>query len=114
MKDFASPCRLAVLLSLTLLALPAPSRAFGQESAPIARKVVLRVAPKYPELAKESGVQGNVKAEVLVAPSGAAKQIAFKGGHPLLIQAAQKALQGWRWEPAAHESHEMIELRFTP
>jgi outer membrane biosynthesis protein TonB len=55
-----------------------------------------------------------VRAEVLVAANGKVKSVEVKGGHPLLGQAAQNALAQWTWEPAAHETHESVELRFNP
>jgi len=42
------------------------------------------------------------------------KSVEVKGGHPLFVQAAQNALREWKWEPAAHETDEIVELRFTP
>lgn len=58
-------------------------------------------------------IQGSVRAEVLVAPNGTVKSVEIKGGHPLFVQAAQNALREWKWEPAGHESHELVELKFT-
>jgi TonB family protein len=58
-------------------------------------------------------LQGNVKADVVVAPNGSVKSIEIKGGHPLLGQAAQNALREWKWEPAPHETHEAVELKFN-
>jgi len=31
-----------------------------------------------------------------------------------VAQAAQRAVEKWKWAPAAHESTEAIELRFNP
>jgi TonB family protein len=59
-------------------------------------------------------IQGVVRADVTVAPNGKVKSIDLKGGHPLLGQAAQDALRQWKWEPAARESIESVELRFHP
>lgn len=58
-------------------------------------------------------IQGSVRADVLVAPNGTVKSIEIKGGHPLLVQSAQIALHEWKWEPAPHETHEFVELKFT-
>lgn len=58
-------------------------------------------------------LQGSVKADVLVAPNGTVKSIQIKGGHPLLGQAAESAIREWKWEPTPHETHEIIELKFT-
>ncbi len=78
------------------------------------RKVVSRVVPKYPSLARTMNLQGVVRADVLVAPNGSVKLVEVKGGHPLLAQAAQTALREWKWEPAPRETHESVEIRFSP
>src|ERR1700726_2435819 len=78
------------------------------------RKVVIRVVPKYPSLARTMNLQGVVRADVLVAPNGSVKLVEVKGGHPLLAQAAQTALREWKWEPAPRETHESVEIRFSP
>jgi TonB family protein len=85
----------------------------GQTAAGGARKVLVRVAPQYPSTARSLNLQGVVKADVLVAPNGTAKSIEIKGGHPLFVQSAQNALREWKWEPSAHETHEIVELKFT-
>jgi outer membrane biosynthesis protein TonB len=42
------------------------------------------------------------------------KSIDIKGGHPILAQAAQKAVYSWKWEPAPHETTELLEVKFNP
>jgi hypothetical protein len=42
------------------------------------------------------------------------KAVDVKGGHPVLAQAAMNAVLRWRWEAATHESHEVVELKFSP
>jgi TonB family protein len=59
-------------------------------------------------------LEGVVKVDTLVAPDGSVKSVEVKGGHPVLTQAALNAVRRWRWEPAAHESHEVVEIKFTP
>jgi TonB family protein len=98
------------VLSVLILA---PKYAAPQESSAGGRKIVVRIAPQYPNLARSMNLQGSVKADVLVAPNGTVKSIEIKGGHPLLGQAAQNALREWKWEPAAHETRESVELKFT-
>ena len=73
-----------------------------------------RVVPAYPELARAMNVRGIVRLDVLVAPNGTIKSVKVIGGHPVLVQAAERAVQKWKWEPAGHESNEAIELRFNP
>jgi outer membrane biosynthesis protein TonB len=55
-----------------------------------------------------------VKVEALVAADGSVKGVDVKGGHPVLAQAAMNAVRRWKWEVAAHESHEVVELKFSP
>jgi TonB family protein len=78
------------------------------------RKILIRITPQYPSLAHSMHIQGSVKTDVLVAPDGTVISVEVKGGHPLLAQSAQNALRGWKWEPAPHQTHEIVELRFTP
>ncbi len=101
---------LLVVAPLTFFASYAPA----QETAEVTRKVVTKVVPQIPNLARSLHLQGNVRADVLVAANGKVKSVEVKGGHPLLGQAAQNALSQWTWEPAAHETHESVELRFNP
>jgi len=59
-------------------------------------------------------VRGIVRLEVLVAPNGTVKSVKVIGGHPVLAQAAERAVQKWKSERVEHESKEAIELRFNP
>jgi outer membrane biosynthesis protein TonB len=56
--------------------------------------------------------QGKVKADVLVAPNGGVESVEIRGGYPLLVQSAQNALKEWKWEPAPHATHEIVEVKF--
>jgi TonB family protein len=106
---------IAVGVFVLLPLLPVISNdAYAQESAEAGRKVVAKVVPQYPGLARSMRIQGNVRADVLVAANGKVKSVEMKGGHPLLVQSAEDALRQWKWEPSSHDSHEIVELRFTP
>lgn len=109
MRNKIAALALVITLTLTL----APGSLPAQEHSE-ARKILTRLAPQYPALAHSMHIQGNVKADVLVAPNGTVKSVQVKGGHPLLAQSAMDALRQWKWEPAAHETHETVELKFTP
>jgi TonB family protein len=107
--------RIAVALFVLLAILRfAPSGASAQESSDSGRKLVTKVIPQYPGLARSMRIQGNVKADLLVAPNGKVKSVEVTGGHPVLVQSAEDALRQWKWEPASHETHETVELKFTP
>lgn len=85
----------------------------GQQST-TPRKILERKAPAYPALARGMALQGIVKVDATVGPDGTVKDVAIKGGHPVLAQAAANAVRQWRWEPTAHESHEVVDLKFSP
>jgi len=92
----------------------APLYAPAQESPEAVRKVVTRVTPQYPNLARSVNLKGTVKMVVLVEPNGLPKSMEVKGGNPVLVQAAEKALRQWKWEPAGQATSEVIDLRFDP
>lgn len=106
--------RVAAALCMALLsALVQVPATFGQqEQAESSRKILNRVTPRYPEIARTMNLKGNVKAEAVVLPNGVVKSVAVKGGHPLLVRAAEDAIYKWRWAPAPHETREPIEVRF--
>jgi TonB family protein len=82
-------------------------------SAQDKRAVKQRGAVSYPDLAKKMNVQGIVKVEVVVLPSGAVKSAKAIGGHPLLIDAAVNAAKNFKFEPAAGETKEEIPFNFA-
>ena len=90
-----------------------PSSLPAQESN-AKRRLVQQSTPAYPALAHSMALQGVVKIEAVVASDGSVKEVAVKGGHPVLAQAAANAVRHWRWEPAGHESHEVVEVKFSP
>jgi TonB family protein len=104
--------RIAILAVFVASLMFAPGRILAQDHVEGARKIVTRAAPVYPGLARSMNIQGSVKADVLVAPNGTVKSVEIKGGHPLLVQAAQNALREWKWEPGPRETHEIVELKF--
>lgn len=101
----------AVLLALTFAWAPVQSHA--QDNAG-KRRIVVRVTPVYPQLARNMGLEGVVKIDALVNPDGSVKNLEIKGGAPVLVEAATSAVRKWRWEPAVHESHELVEVKFSP
>lgn len=103
----------------TLLLLAAITIAFstisqGQESADASRKVLTQTPAVYPTLARSMNIHGIVKLEVQVAPNGSVKKVDVKGGHPLLTQSAVTAVGHWRFEPAPHDTKELVEVKFEP
>ena len=111
MKSLLRQGVFGTLLLAAMLAL-VPLQSPAQDSAK--RRVLDRPAPIYPALGRSMALQGIVKVDALVAPDGTVKSAEVKGGHPVLAQAAINAVRRWKWETSTHESHEVIELRFSP
>lgn len=106
------PTALFLALLSVLVLVPAT---FGQQELTEGnRKVVSRVMPQYPEMARTMNLKGSVKAEAVVQPNGLVKSVEVKGGHPVLVRAAQDAIYKWKWAPASHETREPIEVKFDP
>lgn len=67
-----------------------------------APQVLSRVEPQYPEMAREAGVDGTVKMQVLVCRNGLIYDIKVVPGKtvPMLEGAARDAVRNWRFKPA--------------
>jgi len=86
--------------------------AWGQDL--VNRKTKSKVAPTYPELAKNMNIMGVVKVDITVAPNGTIKNAKLIGGHPVLANAALDAVRKWRYEAGPEESAGIVEFRFDP
>jgi len=76
------------------------------------RKALAKPQPEYPELARKLRLSGAVKIEVVIAPNGQVKETKTLGGHPVLADAAVRALKGWKFEAASGETTEILEFKF--
>jgi TonB family protein len=104
---------LLILLSCCCF-VPAGMAQSQQSSSEVGRKLVRKVDPSYPEMAKKANLSGTVKVMASVAPDGTVKAVDPVGGSPLLVQAAQNAIIRWKFAPASAETKELIELHFHP
>src|SRR5207245_5388709 len=89
---------IAILALSSLLVFTSTFSRAQQEQSESKRKVVTRVVPAYPDLARRMNVRGTVKLEAVVARKGNVKSLQVRGGHPLLTEATQTAIRNWRWE----------------
>lgn len=76
------------------------------------RKILTKVDPVYPELAKRMHLGGVVKVEAIVRPNGNVKSTRVVGGNPVLIESATDAIRKWKFENASSESTEIVQLTF--
>jgi len=84
----------------------APSSQEAEESLLIriggnvqAAKIIQRVQPVYPPLARQTRTQGTVRLHAIVRKDGTIKKLEVVSGHPLLQQAALDAVKQWRYAP---------------
>lgn len=86
----------------------------AQTQGELNRKIKAKVAPTYPEAARQLEITGTVRIQVLVAPNGEVEDAKVVGGHPLLVKAAMDALKKWKFEPASESSTGIVEFKFEP
>lgn len=75
-------------------------------------KLVQKVQPVYPPLARQARISGTVRLEAIIARDGSIQNLRVIEGHPLLVQAALDAVRRWRYEPTLlnNEPVEVITL----
>jgi TonB family protein len=66
-------------------------------------KLINRVQPIYPTLARQTGIQGVVKLHAILGKDGSVQQLQVLSGHPLLVQAALDAVRQWIYQPTLLE-----------
>jgi len=78
------------------------------------RKIAIRINPPYPALARTMNLTGKVRLQAVVLGNGKVKSLEVLGGNPVLVQSAQTAVRGWRWEKLDRETTELVEVNFMP
>ena len=64
-----------------------------------AARLVNKVQPIYPPLARQTRISGTVKLHAIIGKDGTVQQLQMVSGHPLLVQAALDAVRQWRYQP---------------
>lgn len=73
-----------------------PVRVGGRVRAP---RLINKVAPSYPTLARQTRVQGDVVVDAVIDAEGNVIQVQVVSGPPLLLAAAMEAVREWKYEP---------------
>lgn len=81
-------------------------------------KIIRRIIPVYPPLARQARVQGTVRLLGVIAKDGTIQQLQVLSGHPLLVPAAVEAVKQWLYRPTllngeAVEVMAPIDVNFT-
>jgi protein TonB len=61
--------------------------------------LISRKDPEYPQLAKQSGAQGEVVLAAMIGVDGKVKNVKVVSGPPLLRNAAIQAVKQWVYKP---------------
>jgi TonB family protein len=96
---------------------PSPSATPSPVREPSPNRLLHRVDPKYPELAKSQHIQGAVELEAQVLGDGTVGNVAVLRGDPLLAEAAASAVKQWKYQPysvngRSVERQERITVKF--
>ncbi len=102
-----------LLFGLALLFASA-GKAQTQASSDSTRRVVRKIVPNYPELAKKMNLTGTVRVLATVSPDGTVRSLQAMGGSPVLIKATEDSVYKWKFATAATETKEVVELHFNP
>ena len=81
-------------------------------------KLTNRVRPDYPALARQARIQGTVRFQTLIGTDGQVKGLSLVSGHPLLMAAAQDAIQQWVYQPTLLNGNPvevvtLVDINFT-
>ena len=64
-----------------------------------AAKIVSKVNPTYPLLARQTHISGTVRLHAIIGKDGSVQRLEVISGHPLLVQSALDAVYQWRYQP---------------
>src|SRR5262245_19444020 len=82
-------------------ATPAPDAVVRLTSKLTQGRVLRRVQPPYPVIAKQAHIQGSVQVQIEISDEGAVTHVTLLSGHPLLRDAALQAAKQWLFIPTA-------------
>ena len=93
----------AVNESLSHIARPAPpavtTKPAFRTSSMLQGRLVRRVDPVYPALARYVRIQGQVVLAATISKTGTIEHLQVLSGHPMLVNAALEAVSQWRYRP---------------
>ena len=97
----APPVIAAGNAALPELAVPAAKPASPRQigGAVVAGRLVRRVDPVYPDLARRAHIGGTVVLNAVIRPDGKVGAVQVVSGNPLLARAAVDAVRQWRYDP---------------
>ena len=97
---------------------PQPAKPIQIGGNVLEAKLVNRVMPLYPPLARQARISGTVRLEGIISRDGRVVNLQVISGHPLLIKAAVDAVRQWIYRPTLLNGQPVeviapIDVRFT-
>jgi TonB family protein len=108
LRSLALPA-VALVFCLTSALVPA---SLAQKPSKPGRKVISDVKPVYPPTLKSMHIEGLVRLTAIVLPNGSVVAVEVKGGNPILVENAVKAVKAWRYAPGPNQTEEEVVLNF--
>jgi TonB family protein len=81
--------------------------------AQFAPRILRRVEPVYPPLARTMRIQGTVRLQAAIDLDGSVAALKLISGHPLLVDAAMDAAKQYRYEPVSRWTIMPISITFS-
>ena len=119
---FRSGRRLLMATGLGILLVAAPqSKAQDKkpesksDAAPsVARKLVHKIEPAYPQDLKRRNIGGTVKLDLRISANGSVEKVAIVGGNPILADSAAHAVKQWQYAPYSGTTSMLLNVDFNP
>ena len=92
-------CLLFLIFLTSLASSQAVPRGVRVGAGVMADRLLKRVPPDYPPLARQARIQGSVILKVRISKSGDVENIQLVSGHPMLAPAAIEAVKQWKYDP---------------
>ena len=99
---------------LCLVMAPLTTTFAPAQNNPTLRKLVYKVAPKYPRELRQNAIGGVVRLSISISPNGSVGKISPIGGNPILVDAATLAVRQWKYVPAERPTTTEVQLDFIP
>jgi TonB family protein len=71
----------------------------------VAAKILRRIQPEYPDIARREHLQGTVRLHAVIAKDGTIRMLRVLTGYCSLAEAAMKAVRQWRYTPTLLEGN---------
>jgi protein TonB len=85
--------------SVVAAPVPVPAKRVRISEGVSAGRLIDRVEPEYPRIAKSARIQGAVELSAWITKEGTIERLTVVRGHPLLAKAAVDAVKRWHYKP---------------